>query len=228
MTDTPRHGKPRPQPKSKPLVDLAHLESLSLDELRTLWRVHCGGRRGGGGGEGGGAVGGRLQRRLLVREIAFRSQARSFGDVDAATRRLLKSAVRAAFGDVRCASRADGRDLVHGTASCDSADGAPPTPKGSGGTKPRRSPRPGMDLPIPSGARLVRTWRGRTYEVRVVQGGRAFVYEGETFRSLTKIARLITGTNWSGPRFFGLVLRIREPNALDTRSKAEPPRRGVS
>jgi Protein of unknown function (DUF2924) len=36
----------------------------------------------------------------------------------------------------------------------------------------------------------------------VVDGG--FAFEGETFDSLSKIAFAITGTNWNGPRFFGL------------------------
>lgn len=53
------------------------------------------------------------------------------------------------------------------------------------------------------GNRLVRRWRGRTYVVDAVEGG--FSYDGATFSSLSEIARLITGTRWSGPRFFGLV-----------------------
>ena len=55
------------------------------------------------------------------------------------------------------------------------------------------------------GARFVREWRSRTHVVSVVDGG--FVYEGETFRSLTAIAVKITGAHWSDPRFFGLVRR---------------------
>jgi Protein of unknown function (DUF2924) len=40
--------------------------------------------------------------------------------------------------------------------------------------------------------------------VRVTAEG-LFEYEGKSFKSLTSIARHITGSNWSGPRFFGLV-----------------------
>jgi hypothetical protein len=54
-----------------------------------------------------------------------------------------------------------------------------------------------------SGNRLVRRWRGRTYVVDVTEAG--FLYEGERFGSLSVIARQITGTHWSGPKFFGLV-----------------------
>jgi hypothetical protein len=52
------------------------------------------------------------------------------------------------------------------------------------------------------GTRLLREWQGRTHHVTVVQGG--FEYDGRTWRSLTAIARSITGTPWSGPLFFGL------------------------
>jgi len=53
------------------------------------------------------------------------------------------------------------------------------------------------------GNRLIRRWRGRTYVVEVVEGG--FAHDGATFGSLSEIANRITGTRWSGPRFFGLV-----------------------
>jgi hypothetical protein len=55
------------------------------------------------------------------------------------------------------------------------------------------------------GAHLVREWNGRTYQVEVVEGG--FRMDGRTWSSLSAIARHITGTGWSGPRFFGLTGR---------------------
>jgi hypothetical protein len=63
-----------------------------------------------------------------------------------------------------------------------------------------------------SGSRLVREWHGRIHTVTVLDDG--FEYDGERYRSLTQIARLITGVRWSGPRFFGLV-RARKPAAAD-------------
>jgi hypothetical protein len=59
------------------------------------------------------------------------------------------------------------------------------------------------DLSLRPGARLVREWRGRTHTVVVTADG--FEYAGKAFASLTKIAHLITGAHWSGPRFFGLI-----------------------
>ena len=60
------------------------------------------------------------------------------------------------------------------------------------------------------GARLVREWRGRSYAVTVLEDG--FDYDGERYRSLSRIVKLITGVPWSGPRFFGLT-KDREKTA---------------
>lgn len=55
---------------------------------------------------------------------------------------------------------------------------------------------------IKPGTRLVRDWNGATHIVDVVEDG--YVWNGERYRSLSVIARKITGTRWSGPRFFGV------------------------
>ncbi len=57
-------------------------------------------------------------------------------------------------------------------------------------------------LRIKPGTRLIRQWEGKTYHVTVGEAG--FEYNGELYKSLSAIARLITGTRWSGPLFFGL------------------------
>lgn len=55
---------------------------------------------------------------------------------------------------------------------------------------------------IRPGTQLVREWNGRRYQVDVRDDG--YVMNGERFKSLSAIALHITGTSWSGPRFFGL------------------------
>jgi hypothetical protein len=60
---------------------------------------------------------------------------------------------------------------------------------------------PGISLK--PGARLVREWHGQTHTVIVLEDG--FEHDGCRFRSLTQIAKRITGVHWSGPRFFGLA-----------------------
>ena len=57
------------------------------------------------------------------------------------------------------------------------------------------------------GARLVREWRGQTHTVIVLEDG--FEWRGRHWRSLSVIAREITGGHWSGPRFFGLKEKAR-------------------
>jgi hypothetical protein len=49
----------------------------------------------------------------------------------------------------------------------------------------------------------MRDWRGQRYEVVVQERG--FLYDGKKYRSLSAIARAITGAYWSGNRFFGLT-----------------------
>ena len=66
------------------------------------------------------------------------------------------------------------------------------------------------------GARLLRSWSGVTHEVLVVEDG--FLWAGRTWRSLSAIAREITGTRWSGPRFFGLIATT-ESDTSDQKSK---------
>ncbi|MBV6486905.1 MAG: hypothetical protein GHHEDOFH_00842 [Pseudorhodoplanes sp.] len=67
-----------------------------------------------------------------------------------------------------------------------------------------RRPSSRIELPrrIKSGAVLIREWKGKIVRVTVVDD--RFLYEGETYSSLSEIAYLITGTKWNGPRFFGL------------------------
>jgi hypothetical protein len=55
---------------------------------------------------------------------------------------------------------------------------------------------------IKSGTRLLRRWKDQIHVVNVEEAG--YEYRGARYESLSEIARLITGTRWSGPLFFGL------------------------
>jgi Protein of unknown function (DUF2924) len=61
------------------------------------------------------------------------------------------------------------------------------------------------------GSKLFREWHGETHEVLVLDGG--FAWRGETYPSLSSIARAITGAHWNGWAFFGLKRRPREAPA---------------
>lgn len=68
---------------------------------------------------------------------------------------------------------------------------------------------------IAPGVQLLREWNGETEVVQVTTSG--FVWRGQNYRSLSAVARAMTGARWSGPRFFGL------PNGAD---RSEQPHRG--
>jgi hypothetical protein len=68
--------------------------------------------------------------------------------------------------------------------------------------KSGRSTRIKIKDEIKPGTRLQRQWQGQTHEIAVTDAG--FEYRGARYKSLSQIARKITGTRWSGPAFFGL------------------------
>lgn len=167
--------------RSRPPLDVSTLPSMSLAELRALWPIHMGRAKCP------------AQRRIVIRELAWRYQERLYGGLDAETKRLLNAAVCAATKRRLLASQTLG-----------SADEeAPP--------RLRRPPAPSSARKtlarVPIGSRLIRVWPegSRTqHEVTILEGGKVFEYLGQQYKSLSEIARLITGVRWSGPRFFGL------------------------
>ena len=58
------------------------------------------------------------------------------------------------------------------------------------------------NIRLKPGTKLIREWRGKTHSVLVLEDG--FQWRGRRWRSLSAVAREISGTSWSGPRFFGL------------------------
>jgi hypothetical protein len=74
----------------------------------------------------------------------------------------------------------------------------------------KRQPYPVVrhqSLPLP-GALLTRRYKGQDHHVTVLEEG--FEYRGERYASLTAIAKVITGSHWSGHRFFGLQRGARQ------------------
>jgi len=124
-----------------------------------------------------------IRQDLLIRSATWHAQAKRFGGLSPATRRALKAAITAVEQSTTPQKM---------TLACASKGGRPEDDKTASG--PRKQPAPG--------ARLVRDWNGKRYVVDVVETG--FVLEATVYKSLTAIARQITGAHWSGPRFFGL------------------------
>ncbi len=170
---------------------------MPLGDLRALWTKHIGGAPP-------------PLRRLLVRELAWRTQARSRGGLDADTRRLLEAALRAAVKAHAGARTGDPASRA-ARAAVRAAPGASGPPRRY---RPVLTPSRKSPTGAPPGSRLIRTWRGVKHEVLVLEG-RAFRYRDQTYGSLTEIAREITGTRWSGPRFFGLSTRAKRSEGSD-------------
>jgi len=63
------------------------------------------------------------------------------------------------------------------------------------------------------GTRLLREWQGVTHEVIVLEDG--VLFRSKRHRSLSEVARAITGSRWSGPRFFGLRAPATEPRGVE-------------
>jgi hypothetical protein len=125
-----------------------------------------------------------LPRGLLVRVLAYRVQADALGDLDPEVLHVLE-------GFAARDARLPPRERVDGRYGA-----APSFP----------SPR------IKPGSVLVREWASRTHRVMALEVG--FAWEGKTYRSLSHVARAITGTQWNGRRFFGVDRPKETPKSL--------------
>ena len=74
------------------------------------------------------------------------------------------------------------------------------------GTIETSAPTPSRRGPILPETRFVREWNGKT--IAVTATGSGFEWDNDTYRSLSEIARKVTGAHWSGPRFFGLTAKV--------------------
>lgn len=156
--------------KDVPPLDLEALPRLSIAELRALWPLHMGRTEPP------------RQKCLLIRELAWRTQAAIHGGLDRPTQALLRAAMREA---AKRARPAQGESSESPSQKRRNARSAPP---------------------LPQSTRLVRVWGGKRHEVDVL-GKRQFRYRGQVYGSLSEIASAITGAHWSGPRFFGVMTR---------------------
>lgn len=123
-----------------------------------------------------------LLMRVITHEVQSRSKVIGFGPLKASSRRALRKKLDKYTKSSEMVD-ALGREVCAGVVSGSNSN----------------IPQPALLAP---GIQLVREWNGRPYKVEVSKDG--FLFDGKEYRSLTAIAKKITGTNWSGPRFFGL------------------------
>lgn len=127
---------------------------------------------------------GSRNRMFLIRKITWGIQAREWGDISPQARKRAHD-----LADLRFLRTRLPKDMK-----------VPMADKGSTAKKQvnlSRDPR----IPMP-GCILTKDWNDRRIEVRVTDEG--FEYEGRAYRSLSAIAKEVTGTNWNGFNFFGL------------------------
>jgi hypothetical protein len=117
------------------------------------------------------------RRLLLERSASYWLQVQRFGGLRASARRALKSVMMEVKATSRAKSISRPINAQHTKIAL-----------GSAALRP--------------GTRLLREWNGKQHMVEVLEDG--FSFDGEVYRSLSSIARQITGAHWSGPRFFGL------------------------
>ena len=152
--------------------EIAEIARLSLDDLRIRWRNLT-----------GRLAPAYLSRALLVRILAYRVQAQTFGDLDRNTARALVRWETVGRKEPKVQTSPNGTDESIDISS------APD----------RRASEP---LILKPGTLLTREWQGRMETVMVVADG--FSWNGEVFASLSAAARAMTGTKWNGHRFFGV------------------------
>ena len=75
------------------------------------------------------------------------------------------------------------------------------------------------ELHLKPGSVVVREYQGQVHAVTILPNG--FSWQGETYASLSTIARKITGTIWNGPRFFGLRQRSKGKHAADPKKHSD-------
>ena len=159
--------------------EIISIGDLSRDELIARWtrQFGCPPPKG-------------IKNNLLERAAAWQLQSKWLGGLSANARRIMRQ---------RSSLAKDGATLQgRGTARLNDrqSDGFDQ----SGSIEQQRPVR--LRLVPKPGSRLLREWNGSTHVIEVIEAG--FVLDGKTYKSLTAIAKRITGAHWSGPRFFGL------------------------
>lgn len=113
-------------------------------------------------------------RPYLVKRLAYRLQELRFGGLPDSAHFTMRAVLQDIGADELASPRPSGRNTQH---------------------------RRNSDSLV-AGTRLIRDWQGSRHEVTVLPNG--YEYGGRRYRSLSAIARAITGTQWNGPAFFGL------------------------
>lgn len=171
--------------------ELEQFPTMSRDELVDRWQAAYGCPPPAG-----------ARRELLMYAAGWHIQVKRLGGFSGEVRRMLRREVERIGHECRAGQiQSDGGECDGRRSSGPSSKGQEGEPPNGGDPLPVREPSAERRKLVP-GTRLLRDWNGKTHVVDLVENG--YLYEGERYRSLSAIARRITGAHWSGPRFFGL------------------------
>ena len=134
---------------------------------------------------------------LLVRAIAYAIQEQQLGGLRGPELRILLNIAERAGGTGKTRQSAKNVKAIDGQVSVETPDAL----RRERPTQPQPS-RPAIPIVLKPGTRLVREWQGKSHTIDVRCDG--FGWKGEVYRSLSAVARAITGTHCSGNRFFRL------------------------
>ena len=169
-----------------------------------------------------------IKRGLLERSAAWHLQAKRLGGLSASSRRLIRDHARrmerqrqeekarseraqeveaefhmnAADTDAALPCSSERADTPPVAAEAASSTEASASTSSSLRSRRAKKASPAFKPPPAPGTRLMREWNGRMHVVDITDQG--VLFDGKLYRSLTAVAKRITGTHWSGPRFFGL------------------------
>lgn len=152
--------------------EVAAMEQMTVNELREKFAVVF-----------GEATNGR-NKRWLIRRIAWRLQANEFGGLSQRAR--VRAAELVNVAEVRVTPPKDAAKPRAGTNN----------------TKTKRIRQPADPRLPPAGTSIIRTYKGQSLEVRVLDDG--LEYERQRYKSLSAVAKVITGSHCNGYRFFRL------------------------
>ena len=139
-----------------------------------------------------------VKRGLLERSAAWHLQAQRLGGLSAHARRTIRLYARQNELPPRLSKTRTSEHSERGAAP----DAAMRMSETLTAGNPPRATAAVIAPPPAAGTRLMREWNGRMHVVDVTETG--MLFDGKLYRSLTAVARRITGTHWSGPRFFGI------------------------
>jgi hypothetical protein len=144
-----------------------------------------------------------IKRPLLERAVAWHLQARRLGGLSPTARKALRDEPNPRSNEVAGIRRVDRSEIGIGDTGQALRSATSPKPKDRYRKRLTKNPAQAQNpVLLRPGSRLMREWNGRMHVVDVVADG--YVLDGKTYRSLSAVAKRITGAHWSGPRFFAL------------------------